>query len=95
MERDADIAVAAVIQESKPVGPHASGTPLLGALHCWHPQKIWSKIYFNKKLCLKIDLISFELDIIQHHRSGSYAVAGYTLGLAMCLLTYTAYIMQV
>ena len=29
------------------------------------------------------------------HRSGSYAVAGYTLGLALCLLTYTAYIMQV
>ena len=34
VERDADIAVAAVTQESKPVGPHASGTPLLGALHC-------------------------------------------------------------
>ena len=28
-------------------------------------------------------------------RSGSYAVAGYTLGMALCLLTYTAYIMQV
>jgi len=27
-------------------------------------------------------------------RSGSYAVAGYTLGMALCLLTYTAYIMQ-
>ena len=37
MERDAVIVVAAVIPESKPAGPLASGTPLSGIV-CLHPK---------------------------------------------------------
>ena len=35
MERDAVTVAAAVIPESKPAGPLASGTPLSGTLHCY------------------------------------------------------------
>ena len=38
VERDAGTVVGAVIPESKPAGPLASGTPLSGTLHCLHPK---------------------------------------------------------
>ena len=92
-EKDAVIVVGAVTQESKPAGRRASGTPLSG--HIIIKQYIKSQTenqqtrrkHNAKKICTEFCIIT--------PRSGSYAVAGYTLGLALCLLTYTAYIMQV
>ena len=59
MERDAVIVVAAVIRESKLAGPLASGTPLSGTGHCFHP-----KISTENQTTNQPYMTGYDLDII-------------------------------